>query len=80
MSGAATGMVVPVTRSWAKWSALGTVGFHYAHSFSRKAKIGSGQDVLVNGATGAIGSAAVQLPKSLGVNLTAVCGTDSWRS
>ena len=29
-------------------------------------KIGSGQDVLVYGATGAIGSAAVQLMKSLG--------------
>jgi len=27
MSGAATGMVVPVTRSWAKWSASGSRRF-----------------------------------------------------
>ena len=29
------------------------------------------------GATGAIGSAAVQLPRSLGANVTAVCDTDN---
>jgi NADPH:quinone reductase-like Zn-dependent oxidoreductase len=33
----------------------------------------SGQDVLVNGATGAIGSAAVQLLANLRVRVTAVC-------
>ena len=56
-------------------AAPGTEGSHYALSLIRAAKIQSGQDVLVNGATGAIGSAAVQLLKHLGANLTAVCGT-----
>jgi NADPH:quinone reductase-like Zn-dependent oxidoreductase len=57
-------------------AAPSTEGSHYALAHIRAAKIHSGQDILVYGATGAIGSAAVQLLKSLGANVTAVCGTD----
>ena len=56
-------------------AAPSTEGSHYALAQIRGAKIAEGQDVLVYGATGAIGSAAVQLLKSLGVNVTAVCDT-----
>ena len=56
-------------------AAPSTEGSHYALAQIRGAKIAGGQDVLVYGATGAIGSAAVQLLKSLGVNVTAACDT-----
>jgi NADPH:quinone reductase-like Zn-dependent oxidoreductase len=55
--------------------APGTEGAHYALAFIRHVGIRAGQDVLVYGATGGIGSAAVQLLKSLDVTVTAVCAT-----
>jgi len=57
-------------------AAPSTEGSHYALGMLRRAGVQSGQDVLINGATGAIGSAAVQIAKSLGATVTAVCGTD----
>lgn len=48
---------------------------HYALNFVNKLKVAPGQQVLVNGASGGIGSAAVQILIDLGVQVTAVCGT-----
>ncbi|WP_345974342.1 NAD(P)-dependent alcohol dehydrogenase [Sulfurimonas sp. HSL3-7] len=52
-------------------------GAHYAYNFINKVALKKGQSVLVNGATGAIGSAAVQLLNSFGIRVTAVCATES---
>jgi NADPH:quinone reductase-like Zn-dependent oxidoreductase len=52
-----------------------TEGAHYALCSIKASKIKSGQQAMVYGATGAIGSAAVQLLKYFNVNVTAVCNT-----
>jgi NADPH:quinone reductase-like Zn-dependent oxidoreductase len=52
-----------------------TEGAHYALVDIRAANVKQGQHVLVYGATGAIGSAAVQLLKHFGAIVTAVCNT-----
>jgi len=58
-------------------AAASSEGAHYAYNFINKVDLKKGQDVLVNGATGAIGSAAVQLLRNFGANVTAVCATKS---
>jgi NADPH:quinone reductase-like Zn-dependent oxidoreductase len=54
-------------------AAASTEGSHYARSAIARAKIRAGQRVLVNGGTGAIGSAAIQLLRELGAHVTTVC-------
>jgi len=56
-------------------AAASTEGAHYAYNFINKVNLKSGQKILVIGATGAIGSAAVQFLKYFGANVFAVCNT-----
>lgn len=50
-------------------------GAHYAYNFINKVNMKAGHKVMVNGATGAIGSAAVQILKYFGAYVTATANT-----
>lgn len=50
-------------------------GAHYAVNFLNKVTLTAGQRVMINGATGAIGSALLQLIKARGAFITATCQT-----
>jgi NADPH:quinone reductase-like Zn-dependent oxidoreductase len=47
-------------------------GAHYAYNFIKKVEVNKGDKILINGATGAIGSALLQFSKYYGANVTAV--------
>ena len=71
---AVDGLVAPVPEGWDLADAApGMEGSHYAHAFLRVTGLGPGDRALVHGATGGIGTAAVQLLHAAGVEVTAVC-------
>ena len=58
-----------------KQAAASIEGAHYAYTFIHKVNIQAGQNILINGATGAIGSALLQFMKQYDVKVTVTCNT-----
>ncbi len=66
----------PSNINWAEAAAIpsrGTIALHYL----KKAKIGNGQKVVVFGASGGVGTYAIQIAKNYGAHVTGVCSKKS---
>jgi NADPH:quinone reductase-like Zn-dependent oxidoreductase len=66
--------IIPTNLSFDEAAAL-SFGGTTALKFFKRGNLARGERVLVNGASGAVGTAAVQLAKYFGAHVTGVCST-----
>lgn len=65
----------PSNLTYEETAALPLAAITALQGLRNKGKISAGQEVLINGASGGVGSYAIQIAKSFGANVTAVCST-----
>jgi NADPH:quinone reductase-like Zn-dependent oxidoreductase len=67
----------PANVSFEQAAAIPVAGLTALQGLRDKARLQPGQNVLINGAAGGVGTFAVQIAKSFGATVTAVCSTRS---
>jgi NADPH:quinone reductase-like Zn-dependent oxidoreductase len=67
----------PDNLSFEEAAAVPVVGLTALHLLRDKAGVHAGERVLVNGASGGVGTMAVQLARAFGCHVTGVCGTSN---
>jgi NADPH:quinone reductase-like Zn-dependent oxidoreductase len=65
----------PANLTMEQAAAVSMSGVTALHAFRDKAEVRPGRKVLINGASGGVGTFAVQIAKSLGAEVTGVCST-----
>ena len=65
----------PAGLTFEQAAALPIAGLTALQALRDKGQVGRGQQVLINGAAGGVGTFAVQIAKSLGAEVAAVCST-----
>lgn len=65
----------PASITFEQAASLNIAGITALQGVRDQGKVGAGQKVLINGASGGVGTFAVQIAKSLGADVTGVCST-----
>jgi len=69
--------IKPASIGHSEAAALGCAGMTSFQTIHDLAKLQSGETILINGASGGVGSYAVQMAKAVGAYVVAVCGPDN---